>query len=117
MRFLIEISGDSRGCSVVPTCGRMFSSIECDETAVDMFSLARSGFDGFLNIGVNSSLNITHIAFGMDTFVQVELPYPWSKHGLISTVPIKTFCKNGYFDSVCHVIKLRISSSFKRLLS
>lgn len=109
MAFLIELSGSADGCAVKPTCGRSYTSTKGDEYYVDMELINRVGCEGFLRVDGNcEKISIPCIAFGMTTCVQVELPYPWSKHKLTSNVPIDSYCKNGYLESIFHVIKLWI---------
>lgn len=112
--YLIELSGSAKGCAVKPTCGRRYTSKKGDDCWVDMQLINDAGCDGFLKIAGNySNILITCVAFGMKTCVQVELPYPWSKHELIANVPIEAYCKNSYFDSVIHVVKQKLTNLFK----
>tara|TARA_R110002096_G_scaffold126118_3_gene272661 strand:+ start:118 stop:474 length:357 start_codon:yes stop_codon:yes gene_type:complete len=115
MNFVIELYGDAKGCAVVPTISRAMSSRKGDNTCIDMMAITNEGFDGFLRVNCGSDINIVKIASGMENSVQVELPYPWSNHGIMSNVPVESFCKNGYFDSIIHLIKVKISKVIAKL--
>jgi hypothetical protein len=97
-KFLIELSGSAKDCLVVPTCGRDFTTNQ----EIDLDKLKKAGLDGFVYI---SNVAIHHFATGQKTYIQLELKYPWTKHALISNVPIKKFCRNGYLDSIFHAVK------------
>ena len=103
MNFLIVLYGNDKGCAVTPTVSREFSFRKGEVTSVDMWAIQNQGFDGFLYIHHPAHINIAQIASGMKNSVQVELPYPWSKHELFSNVPIETYCKKGYFESLLHL--------------
>ena len=105
MTFLIELSGSAKGCAVVPTCGRSYTSKKGDEYFVDLDLIDNTGCDGFLRIESGHDLFVDRIAFGMETYVQVEKLYPWSKHKLVSNVPIKEYCRIGYFKAFYRVVK------------
>jgi hypothetical protein len=102
LKFLIELSGSAKGCLVVPTCGRDFTTSQ----EVDLDKLKKAGLDGFVYL--SNFVEIPHFATGQKTCIQLELKYPWTKHALISNVPIEKFCRNGYLDSIFHVVKSKI---------
>jgi len=108
MSFLIELYGDAKSCTVIPTCGRKYSYRKSDEYFIGVNLVCEAGFDGFIRSHNCKNVHIKCIAFGMKTYVQVELPYPWSKHQLISNVTIKSYCKNGYLYSIAKFIKHKI---------
>jgi hypothetical protein len=105
MKALIEISGKAEGCWVVPTCGRSYTNMDGGKYSINLDLANRVGCDTFLCLSYASGLYVPYFAFGMSTCVQVFLPYPWSKHELISNVPIETCCRYGYLESYWHVIK------------
>ena len=112
-KFLIELSGSSKGYVVTPTVGIQFSSRKGGDYYVDLNALESSGYDGFLRVANgNHTFNLDRISFGMSTYVQIELPYPWSKHDLYSNVPIKSFCKSGYFISAIRFICCKIKQAY-----
>ena len=114
MGYLISLSGSAKGCAVTPTVGRKYTSKEGDKYWVDMDLLESYGFDGFISIDCSySGLLIDCVAFGMNTCIQVSLPYPWSKHELVSNVPIESYCKNGYLESAFHAVKYYFKSLIK----
>ena len=104
LKFLIELSGSAKDCLVVPTCGRDFTT----SWEVDFDKIEKAGLDGFVHLSNFVEITIPHCATGQKTCIQLELKYPWTKHALISNVPIKKFCMNGYLDSIFHVVKSKI---------
>ena len=111
--FLIELSGDATGCAVVPTCCLKYCSIKGGGYCIDMNIIASLGFKGFTMITGGHNINIPHVTFGTETCVQLEKPYPWTKHNLVSNVPIQAFCKNGWFNSICHYIAVKFKEMIK----
>jgi hypothetical protein len=112
LKFLIELSGSAKDCIVVPTCGRSYTK---NYREIDMETLERIGLAGFVRLSNYCDIAIPHYAVGMSTCIQLELKYPWTKHALISNVPIKKFCRKGYFYSAFHVVKSKIISLTKEI--
>jgi hypothetical protein len=110
LKFLIELSGSAKDCLVVPTCGRSYTK---NYREVDLERLHRVGLAGFVRLSNHCDIAIPHYAAGMSTCIQLELKYPWTKHALISNVPIKKFCKKGYFYSIFHLIKSKLFAAIK----
>lgn len=115
MKFLIELSGEAKGCTVVPTVSREFSVRIGDFIYIDMDALERHGYDGFLRADTDCAASIPYLASGMRCSVQAELPYPWAKHGLRSNVPIESFCKRGYVASVVRLLSFKIKSMVNQI--
>jgi hypothetical protein len=111
LKFLIELSGSAKDCLVVPTCGRDFTT----NHELDYNKLKKAGLDGFVYLSNHCDIAIPHCALGQKTYIQLELKYPWTKHSLISNVPIKKFCMRGYLDSIFHVVKSKIISLAKTI--
>ena len=111
--FLIEISGGANECSITPICGRGYSGRSGSESYVDMSLITKAGLLGFLSINACEWQTKWTIGFGMETCVQVETPYPWTKHSLICNVPIETYCMNGWVESALHALKIKIKGLIK----
>ena len=109
-KFLIELSGSAKDCLVVPTFGRSYAK---NYREVDMETLEKVGLDGFIKLSSDCDILIHHFAVGLKTCIQLELKYPWTKHALISNVPIMQFCRKGYVYSVLHLIKYKILKALK----
>ena len=109
LKFLIELSGSAKDCLVVPTCGRDFTTNQ----EIDLDKLKKAGLDGFVYISNLDFVAIPHCATGQKTYIQLELKYPWTKHELISNVPIKAFCRKGWLYSVGHLVWSKIISLAK----
>lgn len=105
MRFVIEISGSAPDCIIKPTAGRDITTRIGGSTCVDIKLVLAGGFDGFCRLDVNCNYNNILMASGMETSVQIEKPYPWTKHTVKSNVPIQEYCTRGYFESAVHLIK------------
>ena len=68
--FLIELSGNAKGCSVVPTCCIKYCSIKDGEYCIDINIINSLGFEGFTRITGGHYIYISHIAFGTEECLQ-----------------------------------------------
>jgi hypothetical protein len=107
MSYLIQLSGDAKGCSVTVVIENKFIALdeEC-EWGVDEAKLEEDGYINAISVTAFSDINVTSMEHDDKSYVKVELPYPWSKTTLVANVPVKESCNNGWIDSILHVISL-----------
>lgn len=104
MNALITISGNGGGCLITACVEPAMVNMVNGECCIYTSNLPK---DVDTLISINSGYEFTFLGYApaSSTRLEVEKPYIWTKHQLVSNVPIKTYCNRGLLGSIVKFVK------------